>query len=391
MLTKIPFGVYSFQSVWQLYRDLEIFSLECTESNENISDYELSMRCLVGQLESVHNICTKSIDSIVSKESVSVPELVEFGECCSECIKIIVGELKSAKYSLGTINIPKNINRSTSEELPIFGNRNWDALLSRLLANCTQLLLLDSVMSQDVLSTTALGVTSILKVSCKEDDIVLQTLQFLHELRLKQEYNISTIDVHDSTKKDTLSEQIRSRNESLLIPEFMYVLLQTNKTSQNTSSLDMQKFPHQSLVLSTISRCALLRSIFSVMTDEILTYSDGREICLILHPYLIDSILAVCQNQTVSNQYYGVQTLETWIGRLQSIFSNNTVPIYQGIVQLILKVIKVVLDIWRHPYKQINHTAPSIFSKAVNLLLLLIPADNDTKGPIYYYQKYMPN
>lgn len=89
---------------------------------------------------------------------------------------------------------------------------------------------------------------------------------------------------------------------------------------------------------------------------------------------ILQRIIALFAHHDCEVQLVGLQTVETWSNKLRSILStarstnSSDTEIADHAQRLLIQLVVVLIPLWDHPVRQLNHLVPTIFEKLLKLL-----------------------
>lgn len=97
------------------------------------------------------------------------------------------------------------------------------------------------------------------------------------------------------------------------------------------------------------------------------------------------SMLRHCQHHDCEVQLLGLQTMETWTYRLKEVLAANGATVTsQSVMEVFMRIIVMLITLWDHPVRQINHLVPSIFEKILRFLAAdVLTGDESSVGSFW--------
>jgi hypothetical protein len=337
----------AFANIAMIDKEIPFLSDSAAASASAVSGASVSVRLLsfIELLSTVVQHCVRQLQSDSMKSPV---ELSQIGDCCGEALKGIVVALKSRRAAFISVNLYQAPSSSDG--------KCWGDVLNQLCANALQ----------------CLAISTAHKDMCTSAAMCAVCLQWLCRF------------VYVGNRKSSVSFHVQLVQFSALfcstVPETLSVQKSNDSLLPALSSFRSGTSRH------ILANCAIVRALLSVFEDQILWACDesssvdsgDMQHMPLLLTILFQEVLYTCQSNLPETRLYGLQTLETWfnsiIGRLSTMVSTSSFPTtYLAAIHTNLRAVSNLLcSVWAHPAKQISHVVPTVFTRLVESVNLLV-------------------
>lgn len=301
-------------------RDLQWLKLKNETSNE------ISTLSFVGLLVRVlETSAAKLLRKTGHGDDLSAPEYVQWGTCCTQSLRDMVTILRPIKESLSAVI------QSAPEQ--------WKALINTITSISLNLLAYENTPKDSLAGAGSLLFIILFSQSSDPKNTLPGALKEI----IESFPNDPTFESGSSTEQIAVTEDIQS------------TLVAHCRT------------------ISPIARCALLRSLLAVYDYAIFTPS-------LFFKTILTPIFSYCSTGISFSQLYGLQTLETWLSKMNefqkelSIGGNTFYSLFISpekdmAEEQLLTINKILCVSWGHPSRQISHIVIDLYEMYLKSLL----------------------
>lgn len=333
-------------------------------------DFQSSLEWILPALKELYQVHSESVLSVVAEFCANLLYVIY-----KECIDVdqTTAFLERVTYWIPAINGLTNINHEIgwllAERAPTL---SFFQFIVRLTGAQMQ-----AIQSDDSVTTLSSRISKTmddnLRCLIRNTNSVFQSLKqkmaqsnssewqgIVTEIRRTVSQLLSLSSPHLFSDKDIISAA-----SSLYISLFLY--------NSNTENVTFQLVVHN-LNCSDLVQACLFKALLHLYESMNATY---------LLDDALQAILRQCQHHDCEVQLLGLQTMETWAFRVKDVMAvptNESAVQVTALMDTFMKLILMLITLWDHPVRQINHLVPSIFEKMLRFisaeLLTTAPAAN---------------